>query len=380
MARAMTDWKICENSCCVLVKKGVDAAFGQGILLCHSEPGRKTYWLLTCHHVITSKAASQGFYVHVFNGKSEKCFKLDKSSVGNFYSCCGENGILGEAEHFYKSDSLRPSLFPLPHSPFKNGIFGEAEPFYKPRPLVSPPRPRCPFDLDSTLMEVKGPHVKKILSCIEVIDINLCVEASGQFVSGSILSLLQEQNAEECYFYQRDKERYSKVKYKEHYLQLSWPVPRSQKLSVLRGWGSKMSCFNVDVTEDDKSEIFGAGSSGAPIYVIHKNKKPLLIGMHIGTGRKNHRNMQSSLNINFLWVLKLLMANGPHVQNYSSRLLWAIFLQYENVVSKTKDASLLLAVAKVIRKQLTRSPEQEQLNDNEEIEMFDKIQHFCKLQ
>ena len=372
MTSAMTDWKICENSCCVLLKKGVDAAFGQGILLCHSQSGQKTYWLLTCHHVITSKAASQGFYVHVFNGKSEKCFKLDKSSVGRFYSCCGENGILGEAEHFYKPRPLRPRLFPLLHSPFKNGIFGEAEPFYKPRPLVPPPVPRCPFDLDSTLIEVKGAHVKEILSCIKVIDLNLCIEASRAFVSGSICSLLQKQNAEECYFYQRDKEYHSQVKYKEHYLQLSWPVPQSQKVSILRDWGSKMSYFNV--TEDDESDICGRGSSGAPIYAIHKSGKPLLIGMHIGTETKKHRDMKSLININFLWVIKLLMVNS----SYDSHLLWAIFLQYEKQESKTKNGSLLTIVAIVIREQLYRSPEQEQLNDNDEIKMFEKIEHFCK--
>lgn len=365
----MTDWKICENSCCVLVKEGV--GLGQGILLCHSQHKQKTYWLLTCHHLITSKAASQGFYVHIFNGKSGKCFKLDKNSVGRFYSCCGENGILGEAEHFYKPRPLRPSLFPLPHSPFKNGIFGEAEPFYKPRPLVPPPVPRCPFDLDFTLIEVKGAHVEEILSCIKVIDLNLCIKASRSFVSGSICSLLRNQYAEECYFYQRNKECFSQVKYKEHYLQLSWPVPQSKKVSILRDWGSKMSHFNV--TEDDESDICGRGSSGAAIYVIHKSGMPLLTGMHIGRETKKHRDIKSSMNINFLWVIMLLMVNS----SYSSHLLWAIFLQYEKEESKTKNESLLSKVADVIWNQLHQLQEREQLNDDE-IKMFGKIEHFCK--
>ena len=373
--QAMTNRKICENSCCVLWgevrvkdevpdKVKVCKAVGQGIFLCDSQSGLKTYWLLTCHHVITSKEVSRGFSVCVYNGKDEECFQLDGDNVGECFSCCGKNGILGKADHFYKSG-----------------------------------RWRCPFDLDFTLIEVKGPRVEEILSCIEVIDLNLCIKASEALMSGSAHSFLQTQKAQECYFYQKVKESYSysqgyseasQVKYKEHYLQLSWPVP-SQKAAHLRDWSSKLSQF--DVMKDDESDICGGGSSGAPIYAIHKNGKPLLIGMHIGTeGKHRPSNMLSIINTNCLWVLLLLSVNNAllpdcertlsfkHAHTPSVHLLWAIFLRYERAGSNVKDNSLLSRVADVIWKELHRSPEQEQLpHDSEEKKIFDQVKKFCKL-
>ena len=338
--------KSCEISCCVLKSKDYAAL---GILLRRSYSYSRgysaytyTYLLLTCHHLVTSKTASHDFSVLFHDGEGINSFKLNEDNVGSCYSCCGENGILGKAKHF--------------------GC-------------------ECPFELDFTLIELEGSDVEDKLSGIELIHFNLSVEASTAQVDGSINSLLTKHS--ECHFYGRNWRKPQEVRHIEHGLFLKY-VSRDQqdkkKVCVLRDWCFKVPCLNVIM--DDDFDICGEGFSGAPIYAIHQNGKPLLVGIHTGSEEDEDgtSDFTTSKNTNFLWILQLLnveLKDEKDLHLLQSHVLWAIFLRYEKKESKTKDTSLLSRVADVIWKELYRLPEQEQLNDDE-IKMFEKIEHFCK--
>ena len=340
MAAVTNTMKSCEISCCVLVAEGIGA--GQGTLLRRSNYSEHTYVLLTCHHLIPSKAASHDFTVFFYDGECRKSFKLNENNVGSCYSCCGGNGILGKDEHFNE---------------------------------------QCPFDLDFTFIELEGPDVEEKLSDIELIHFNLSMEASNALVDGSINSLLTKHST--CHFYGRSGLQNSQqMRHVEHGLFLEC-VSDLKKAYVLRDWSFKVPCLNVIM--DDDLDVCGKGFSGAPIYAIHRNGKPLLVGIHTRSELEEDENGTSkyttSINTNFLWILQLLKVEleaekGQHL--LPSHVLWAIFLRYEKDESKTKNNSLLSRVAVVIREQLTRSPEQEQLNDNDEIKMFKKTNHFRK--
>ena len=340
--------KSCEISCCVIAAKGIGA--GQGILLRRSysysaHVHRYTYLLLTCHHLITSKskAASSDFFVIFYDGERKDFFKLNEVNVGSFYSCCGKDGILGKDKHFNE---------------------------------------HCPFELDFTLIELKGSDVEEKLSDIELIHFNLSMEASDAQVDGSINSLLIHSS---CHFYGRTLLEPQEVRHKKHGLFLKY-VSRDEQdqknVCVLREWCFKIPCLNVIM--DDDFDICGKGFSGAPIYVIHQNGKPLLVGIHTGSEEDEDgtSDFTTSKNTNFLWILQLIKVEledkkeGLHV--LPSHVLWAIFLRYEKKEFKTKDNSLLSRVAVVIQEQLYRLPEQEQLDDDDEIKMFEKIEHFRK--
>lgn len=336
--------KSCEVSCCVLVAGGIGA--GQGTLLRRSNYSAHTYVLLTCHHLIPSKAASRDFTVSFYDGECRKSFKLNEDNVGSCYSCCGEDGILGKHKHF---------------------------------------NDHCPFELDFTLIELKGSDVEEKLSSIEFIHFNLSVEASNALVDGTINSLLTK-HCSTCHFYGRSLKNPQQVRHVEHALFLECVSQDLKKLCVLRDWGFKVPCLNVIM--DDELDVCGKGFSGAPIYVIHQNGKPLLVGIHTRSELEyswsedgEDGDFTTSINTNFLWILQLLKVEledekGLHL--LPSHVLWAIFLRYEKAEFKTKDNSLLSRVAEVIWKQLYRPPEKEQLNDNDEIKMFEKIDHFCK--
>ena len=301
---------------------------GQGILF-YSFNGQKKYWLITCHHVLTPKAASVGFTVYVYNGEQEEHFQLNGNNVERFYSCCGKGGILGEAEH---------------------------------------PCARCPFDLDFTVMKLI--RVEEVLSGIKLVTLNLSLKASDALVNGSISSLLM---APQCCLYQRSDKLY----HEKCYFPLPQLVPNSQNLNVdiLGGWGYNMSHLNVVI--DEMSGI-GHGSSGAPLYATSKSGNPFLIGMHAGTGGTTFFGIKALININLLWVIQLIKIKlkDNYIHQLSSHVLWAIFLQYDKAESKIKDNSLLLRVAEVIEEQLHQSPK-EQLGE-EEKKMFKKIENFRK--
>ena len=324
----------CENSCCIVVKNGF---WRQGILLSGLRDGQQAYWLLTCHHLISSREASVGFSVYVYNGEQEEHFQLNNDNIERFHSCCGKDGILGEAEH--SAYHMRA------HCP-----------------------PRCPFDLDFTVMKLIG--VEEVLSGIKLVTLNLSLKASDALVNGSISSLLM---APQCCLYQRSDKLY----HEKCYFPLPQLVPNSQNLNVdiLGGWGYNMSHLNVVI--DEMSGI-GHGSSGAPLYATSKSGNPFLIGMHAGTGGTTFFGIKALININLLWVIQLIKIKlkDNYIHQLSSHVLWAIFLQYDKAESKIKDNSLLLRVAEVIEEQLHQSPK-EQLGE-EEKKMFKKIENFRK--
>ena len=345
MASVTNTMKSCEISCSVLKSKD---GGGQGILLRRSN---YSYVLLTCHHLITSKAASRDFTVSFYDGERKESFKLNEDNVGSCYSCCAENGILGKDKHFDD---------------------------------------HCPFELDFTFIELKGSDVEEKLSGIEFIHFNLSVEASNALVAGSINSLLTKHNT--CHFYGRSLKNPQEVRHVEHGLFLECVSQDLKNLRVLRDWGFKVPCLNVTAMNDEL-DVCAKGFSGAPCYAIHQNGKPLLVGMHTRSepeyswfGKGENGDFKTSINTNFLWILQLLKVEledkkdkkGLHL--LPSHVLWTIFLRYEraDLDFKTKDNSLLSRVAEVIWEQLYRSPEQEQLHDNNEIKMFEKIEHFCK--
>ena len=333
----------CEISCCVLESKN---GAGQGILLRRSNYSEHTYVLLTCHHLITSKAASHNFTVSFYDGERKKSFKLNEDNVGSCYSCCGENGILGKGKHFDD---------------------------------------HCPFELDFTYIELKGSDVKEKLSDIELIHFNLSMEASNAQVDGSINSLLIRSS---CHFYGRNWKKPQEVRHKEHGLFLKY-VSRDQqdqkKVCVLRDWCVKVPCLNVIM--DDDLDICGEGFSGAPIYAIHQNGKPLLVGIHTGSEEDEDgtSDYTTSKNTNFLWILQLLKVELEAEKDQHllpsdvlpSHVLWAIFLRYEKDESKTKYNSFLSRVAEDIKDQLYQTFNKVKLNDDEE-KMFEKIEQFCK--
>ena len=305
---------------------------GQGILLSNSFKGQKKYWLITCYHVMTPEAASDGFTVYVYNGEREEHLQLNGNNVERFYSCCGKNdGILGEAEHSC---------------------------------------PRCPFDLDFTIMKLIGSCVEEILSGIKLVNLNLTLKASEAFVNGSISSLLM---APQCCLYQRKHE----LCHKKCYFPLPQLVLNSQNLdiNILSGWGYNMSHLNVVL--DEMSGI-GHGSSGAPLYATSESGNPFLIGMHAATGGTTFFGIKALININLLWVLQLLKIKlvDSYIHELSSHVLWAIFLQYhDKAESKIENNSLLLRVAEVIKERLHQSPKEQLV---EERKMFEKIENFCK--
>lgn len=97
------------NSCCLLKRTSGRGYFkkGQGVLLRFVsndkyEPFVRTdasLALLTCHHLIPSKEAVNDWKV-VF-GK-DSFLELDKSMVSHFFTCCGNDGILGKEQHAAK--------------------------------------------------------------------------------------------------------------------------------------------------------------------------------------------------------------------------------------------------------------------------------------
>lgn len=97
------------NSCCLLKRKSGEGYFkkGQGVLLRFVsndkyEPFVRTdasLALLTCHHLIPSKEAVSDWKV-VFG--EDSFLELDKSMVSHFFTCCGNDGILGEKQHAAK--------------------------------------------------------------------------------------------------------------------------------------------------------------------------------------------------------------------------------------------------------------------------------------
>lgn len=356
MAAVTNTMKSCEISCCVLVAEGIGT--GQGILLRISNYSKHTYVLLTCHHLIpstrptkvASREASRVFSVYDFtvifyDGERRNSFKLNKDNVGSFCSCCGENGILGKDVHFDE---------------------------------------HCPFDLDFTFIELEGPDVEDKLSDIELIHFNLSMEASNALVDGSINSLLIHNT---CHFYGRNWKKPQEVRHIKHGLFLEC-VPQDLKdLCVLRDWGFKVPCLNVIAMNDDL-DVCEKGFSGAPCYAIHRNGKPLLVAMHTRSDLEyswseegEDGDFKTSINTNFLWILQLLkveLEDKKDLHLLPSHVLWTIFLRYEKAEFKTKDNSLLSRVTEVIWEQLYRSPEQEQLNDDDEIKMLEKIENFSK--
>ena len=355
----MTD--LCQNSCCILYKKTINAdgqvlrkIRGQGIVFLRClRNGQKKYALLTCHHLITSRKDAVGFYVI---GKRECIgfFSLNEDNVGSCYSCCGENGILGKNQHPKEQNKIKS----------------------------------CPFDLDFTLMELKG-SAEKILSAIELPDLELSMEASEALMDGLIMNdpeypLINP--PQQCCFYQRSEfknpntgKRDTEVLCKEHYLNLPLFPPASLKVDSVKDWSyNVVFCLKVLVGVQD---VCGEGSSGAPIYATHESEMPLLIGMHTGIDvyEVDHRNKIVSTNTNFLWIIQLLKVELGCIDLYelSCHVLWAIFLQYEEKEPEIKNDSLLSKVAVVIWKQLYRSPEQVQLREEEQ-KVFEKINNFCK--
>ena len=91
-----------ENSCCLLFH-AAEKNFAQGILCClpnlDLEPQAR-FGLLTCHHVIPSKAKTFGWTIYYGrNDGGENHFPLEQSMISNFYSCCNKKS---GNEHFGK--------------------------------------------------------------------------------------------------------------------------------------------------------------------------------------------------------------------------------------------------------------------------------------
>ena len=90
-----------ENSCCLLFH-AASGNVAQGILCCLANldlgPLQAQFGLLTCHHVIPSKAETPGWTIYYGpDGGREYHFRLEQFMISNFYSCCNkESGN----EHF----------------------------------------------------------------------------------------------------------------------------------------------------------------------------------------------------------------------------------------------------------------------------------------
>ncbi|XP_019854119.1 PREDICTED: uncharacterized protein LOC109583289 [Amphimedon queenslandica] len=352
-----------KRSCSFLFKDGAGRA--QGIIIQH----RGQLYLLTCHHVIPSRRKSFGWKVDI----EESNIILDEGIVTKGISCCGEEGILRQSEHFKK---------------------------------------HCPFDLDFMLLELKNID----LPPAEFVDVKLSIKALELMEQANGLSgFFQDGNAS-C-FYMRlknreDQSQVSKVVKKEHYFVFP-PLPTgSPKIRVLRDWSFLIPYFKV--VKDDDSDVCGGGSSGAPMYATHKSNQPVLIGMHTNhhddDGEVDDDNevdddgeviindkvpvipdefqLTKSFNTSFIWVLHLINLHVYFGEDswfhgdfplteiaMNKSLLWAVFLRYQKKTFMLKKKSLLVKIAEEIYRDLVRSHSQPQL-EREEKEMFDKVKRF----
>ena len=159
----MEEHQKAKNSCCLLLK-GRNTA--QGILCRLINEGVNIgprFGLLTCHHVIPSKAAIHGWKIYYGGGE----LPLHPSMIDNFYSCC--NNESGN-EHFDKE---------------------------------------CPVDLDFTLIEfiARVP----IRRDIELLDLDY----AQNFNSNPIWE-------GHCHIYQRQQNRHASVSHEEHDYVFDW--------------------------------------------------------------------------------------------------------------------------------------------------------------
>lgn len=346
-----------KRSCSFLIKAGK----AQGIIIRQ----RGQLYLLTCHHVIPSRRESFGWKVYTEGME----IILDEDIVSKGISCCGEDGILGKSGHF---------------------------------------RGDCPFDLDFMLLELNNPN----LLSADFVDVRFSIEALELLLQANGLTGFFQDDSASC-FYMRDQSQ--EVTKKEHYFSFP-PFPAGPpQIRVLRDWSFLIPYFKV--VKDNRYDICGGGSSGAPMYATHTSNQPVLIGMHT-----NHRNddededdngvddnnqanvsdivpaipdefeLTKSFNTNFIWVLHLINLH-VHFQKDSwfrrdfpfteiatnKSLLWAVFLRYQKKALMLKKKSLLAKIAEEICRDLTRSDSQSQL-EGEEKKMYDEVKRFCKLQ
>ena len=333
-----------KKSCCFLFKENVGES--QGIIIQH----RGQLYLTTCHHVIPSKRESYGWKGSICAEGSGKPFiKLHEGNIGKCISCCGENGILGEYEHF---------------------------------------KGHCPFDLDFILLELKKMELHVELS--EFVDLQLSIDALKVLVRDiEPKRFFQDTNATCFYMYMRNIKQQLDLVVKEHYFSFP-PLPIGQpKISVLRDWSYKISCF--EVVKDNHFDICGRGSSGAPMYVPHISEQPVLVGIHTNVEEDEDDEVISddeckSYSTNLIWVLYLInLYSERHFSDFPltkaamhKSLLWAVFLRYQKKSLKLKEGSLLVKIAEEIKRDLDRSDSQPQLEGQDKA-MFHEVEQFCKL-
>lgn len=99
--------KSCKNSCCLLKRiSGPGFCSGQGVLVRLDPATEVKFALLTCHHLIPSKKAINDWKV-IYGDGNVLTIELKESMVSQFFTCCGNDGILGKEQH-RDSDSTCP--------------------------------------------------------------------------------------------------------------------------------------------------------------------------------------------------------------------------------------------------------------------------------